>query len=51
MALAGTADDAAAKVAMLRARGINSINVFPLGKDRLGTIRQFTAVRSARAAG
>ena len=41
LALAGTADDAARKIEMLRARGIDSLNVFPLGSDRIGTIRQF----------
>jgi 5,10-methylenetetrahydromethanopterin reductase len=47
LALAGTPADAADKVAMLRERGIDCINVFPLGKDRLGTVRAFA--RAARA--
>jgi 5,10-methylenetetrahydromethanopterin reductase len=43
LALAGTPEDAAQKVSMLRERGIDSINIFPLGQDRLGTIREFAA--------
>jgi 5,10-methylenetetrahydromethanopterin reductase len=41
LALAGTPDDAVRKVSMLRTRGIHNINVFPLGADRLGTVRRF----------
>lgn len=41
MALAGTVEDAAAKIRMLHARGVRCVNVFPLGKDRPGTIRRF----------
>ena len=41
LALAGDEVDAARKVDMLFERGIECANVFPLGKDRLGTIRRF----------
>jgi 5,10-methylenetetrahydromethanopterin reductase len=41
LALAGTADDAARKINMLHERGIDSFNIFPLGTDRINTIRQF----------
>lgn len=52
MALAGNAEDAARKVRMLRERGVDCINVFPLGKDRLGTIRRFAeGVMAGRVGG
>ena len=41
MALAGNLSDARQKVDVLHARGVECVNVFPLGKDRLGTIRRF----------
>lgn len=41
MALAGTAADGLAKARMLVDQGIRNINVFPLGADRLGTLRLF----------
>jgi 5,10-methylenetetrahydromethanopterin reductase len=41
LALAGNEADAAAKVHMLRERGVDCVNVFPLGQDRLGTIQRF----------
>jgi 5,10-methylenetetrahydromethanopterin reductase len=51
MALAGNVADAARKVAMLHARGVDCVNVFPLGKDRLGTIRRFAEAALPTRAG
>lgn len=41
LALAGTAADGYRKVGMLVDQGITSINLFPLGADRLAVIEQF----------
>lgn len=41
LALAGTGADALAKARMLLDEGIRNVNVFPLGADRLGTLRVF----------
>jgi 5,10-methylenetetrahydromethanopterin reductase len=41
LAFAGTTETTAAKLAMLRERGIESVSVFPLGLDRRGTIERF----------
>lgn len=41
MALAGSGADGLAKTRMLADQGIRNINVFPLGADRIGTLRLF----------
>lgn len=41
IALAGDGRAAAAKVRMLLELGVRNVNIFPLGEDRLETIRQF----------
>jgi 5,10-methylenetetrahydromethanopterin reductase len=43
MALAGDERAAAQKVDLLQARGVDVVNVFPIGQDRVGTIRRFAS--------
>jgi hypothetical protein len=46
MALAGGRAEAAAHIATLREIGVDSVTVFPLGPNRMATIRAFAEVVS-----
>ncbi len=50
MALAGDADDAAARIRGVLGAGVDSVHVFPLGADRMATVRAFAGVMSGAAA-
>jgi 5,10-methylenetetrahydromethanopterin reductase len=47
MALAGDVEATAEQLAALAAIGVDSVHVFPLGEDRVGTIERFAAAADA----
>jgi 5,10-methylenetetrahydromethanopterin reductase len=47
VAFAGTPQTAAAKLAWLREEGLDGVSVFPLGGERLATVRAFAAMAAA----
>jgi 5,10-methylenetetrahydromethanopterin reductase len=49
VALAGNRDRAAGQIRAALAAGADSVHVFPLGADRMGTVREFAAAWSAAA--
>ncbi len=46
MALAGDAREAAARIGDVLAAGVDSVHVFPLGPDRMATVRAFAGLMS-----
>jgi 5,10-methylenetetrahydromethanopterin reductase len=47
LAFAGTPETAAVQLMLLRERRLDSVSVFPLGSDRLGTIERFAAAAAS----
>jgi 5,10-methylenetetrahydromethanopterin reductase len=50
MALAGNSGEAAARVRDVLEAGVDSVHVFPLGADRMATVRAFAGVMSGASA-
>ena len=49
MALAGDAQEAAERIRAVMQAGVDSVHVFPLGADRMATVRAFADLMKAMA--